>query len=192
MSDQKTAEPARRGQAIGGALAGVAVIALLVVVFLIARTGSDGEETPAAAPPAAGTAAPAQTPSEPARALDPRLREKPVVEAGRGKLTELTVTPLVRGTGPKVEAGQQITVNYVGVTYADGEEFDSSWSRSEPLQTPIGAGRLIPGWDQGLVGVPVGSRVRLDIPADLAYGDHPAGGQPAGDLRFVVDILDVV
>ncbi|HEU4348538.1 MAG TPA: FKBP-type peptidyl-prolyl cis-trans isomerase [Actinoplanes sp.] len=77
------------------------------------------------------------------------------------------------------------------MTYPDGQEFDSSWARNEPLQTPIGAGQLIPGWDRGLVGVPVGSRVRLDIPSDLAYGDDPAGGQPAGDLRFVVDILDV-
>jgi peptidylprolyl isomerase len=75
------------------------------------------------------------------------------------------------------------------VTYADGQEFDSSWNSGQPLQTPIGAGRLIPGWDQGLVGVPVGSRVQLDIPADLAYGEQPTGGQPAGDLRFVVDIL---
>jgi peptidylprolyl isomerase len=124
--------------------------------------------------------------------LDPALQQKPVVEAGSGTLTKLTVTPLVEGTGPKVEAGQQITVNYVGVTYQDGEEFDSSWQGSQPFQTPIGTGQLIPGWDQGLVGVPVGSRVQLDIPAELAYGENPTGGQPAGDLRFVVDILQAL
>jgi peptidylprolyl isomerase len=184
------ADRRRRGQAIAGALAGVAVILLLVVVFVIVQSG--GDDTPAAAPPPA-PAQPAEpspaAPSEPQAQLDPELQEKPVVTAGKGRVGELKVTPLVAGKGPKVQAGQQITVNYVGVTYADGQEFDSSWNSGQPLQTPIGAGRLIPGWDQGLVGVPVGSRVQLDIPADLAYGEQPTGGQPAGDLRFVVDIL---
>jgi peptidylprolyl isomerase len=184
------ADRRRRGQAIAGALAGVAVILLLVVVFVIVQSG--GDDTPAAAPPPA-PAQPAEpspaAPSEPQAQLDPKLQEKPVVTAGKGRVGELKVTPLVAGKGPKVQAGQQITVNYVGVTYADGQEFDSSWNSGQPLQTPIGAGRLIPGWDQGLVGVPVGSRVQLDIPADLAYGEQPTGGQPAGDLRFVVDIL---
>jgi peptidylprolyl isomerase len=208
MSDQlKTAEPGaqqpasaeaaadtrRRGQAIAGALAGVAVIALLVAVFVIVQIGGKDTGTPAAAPPPAApsAAAPAEPaePTAPAVQLDPQLREKPVVKAGSGTVRDLKVTPLVKGTGPQVQAGQQIVVNYVGVTYQDGQEFDSSWKRNEPFQTPIGAGRLIPGWDQGLVGVPVGSRVQLDIPAELAYGENPSGGQPAGDLRFVVDIL---
>jgi peptidylprolyl isomerase len=80
-------------------------------------------------------------------------------------------------------------VNYVGVTYADGKEFDSSWSRSQAFSFQAGAGNVIQGWDQGLVGVKVGSRVQLDIPADLAYGEKPSGGQPAGALRFIVDVL---
>jgi peptidylprolyl isomerase len=80
-------------------------------------------------------------------------------------------------------------VNYVGVAYADGKEFDSSWSRSEAFSFQVGAGNVITGWDQRLTGVKVGSRVQLDIPPDLAYGDHPSGGQPAGVLRFVVDVL---
>src|SRR6185312_661139 len=147
-------------------------------VFVIVQSG--GDDTPAAAPPpATAPARPAEpspaAPSEPAAPqtqLDPKLQEKPVVTAGKGRVDKLKVTPLVAGQGPKVRAGQQITVNYVGVTYADGQEFDSSWNSGQPFQTPIGAGRLIPGWDQGLVGVPVGSRVQLDIPADLAYGDQ--------------------
>jgi peptidylprolyl isomerase len=99
------------------------------------------------------------------------------------------VTPIIKGAGPAVKAGQQLTVNYVGVTYADGKEFDSSWNSGQPVQFPIGTGNLIKGWDEGLIGVPVGSRVQLDIPADMAYGEKPTGGQPAGDLRFVVDVL---
>jgi peptidylprolyl isomerase len=58
-----------------------------------------------------------------------------------------------------------------------------------PASFPIGTGNVIKGWDQGLVGVTVGSRVQLDIPADLAYGENPTDGRPGGPLRFVVDIL---
>jgi peptidylprolyl isomerase len=111
------------------------------------------------------------------------------VTGGEGAVEELKVTALVKGKGPKVAAGQQIVVNYVGVTYADGKEFDSSWQRQQPFPLAIGVGQVIPGWDEGLVGVTVGSRVQLDIPAEMAYGENPSGGAPAGDLRFVVDVL---
>ncbi|TBL27918.1 peptidylprolyl isomerase, partial [Verrucosispora sp. SN26_14.1] len=120
---------------------------------------------------------------------DPALGTKPTVAAGEGELTKLTVTPLIEGTGPAVTAGQSITTNYVGVLFANGEQFDSSWERGEPATFPIGVGQVIEGWDKGLVGVKVGSRVQLDIPAEQAYGNDAAGGRPAGPLRFVVDIL---
>jgi peptidylprolyl isomerase len=112
-----------------------------------------------------------------------------VVKAGTGKLDKLVVKPLVTGTGPAVAAGQTLTVNYVGVLYANGQEFDASWKTGQPAQFPIGVGQVIKGWDQGLVGVPVGSRVQLDIPAALAYGDPAPAGYPEGALRFVVDVL---
>jgi peptidylprolyl isomerase len=99
------------------------------------------------------------------------------------------VTPLVEGKGEAAKAGQKISVNYVGVSYTTGKEFDSSWSRSEPFSFTLGQGQVIKGWDQGLVGVKVGSRVQLDIPSDLAYGDNANGGSPTGPLRFVVDVL---
>ncbi|MFG2040667.1 FKBP-type peptidyl-prolyl cis-trans isomerase [Dactylosporangium sp. NPDC048998] len=97
----------------------------------------------------------------------------------------------VAGAGAAAQAGQTITVNYVGVTLADGKEFDSSWNRSQPLSFALGGGNVIQGWDQGLVGVKVGSRVQLDIPAALAYGDNPRSGAPRGALRFIVDVLSV-
>jgi peptidylprolyl isomerase len=214
MSDQvRTTEPAtdqptaaenaalgrRRGQAIAGALAGVAVIAVLVAVFVGIQLSDD--ETPAASAPAASAPAAAEQPpqSEPSAAapaeppaqtqLDPALQAPPKVAAGKGDVTELKVTPIIKGTGPVVKAGQQLAVNYVGVTFKDGKEFDSSWKTGQPAQFPVGVGQLIKGWDEGLVGVPVGSRVQLDIPADLAYGEQTTDGRPAGDLRFVVDIL---
>ncbi len=76
------------------------------------------------------------------------------------------------------------------MAYPTGKEFDASWNRGEPFSFTLGQGGVIKGWDQGLAGVTVGSRVQLDIPADLAYGENPADGQPGGPLRFVVDVLD--
>jgi peptidylprolyl isomerase len=111
------------------------------------------------------------------------LAKEPAVTAGGKKaLTKLVVTPLVKGTGPKVQKGQTLTANYKLVSYRTGQVMDSSWGR-EPFQTPIGVGKVIPGWDQAIPGQRVGSRLLLDVPAALAYGDRD------GDLRFVVDIL---
>ena len=178
----------RQALTVGGA----AVVVLALVVGLVVWISHTSSSPSAAAPSAAATT---PTPAESSAAFppvppgaDPALSKKPAVTAGSGALGKLTTT-LIQGTGAAVQAGQTITVNYVGVTYADGKEFDSSWSRSEPYSFAVGAGNVIKGWDQGLVGSKVGSRVQLDIPADLAYGDKPTGGQPAGALRFVVDVL---
>ncbi|MFC7484435.1 FKBP-type peptidyl-prolyl cis-trans isomerase [Luedemannella flava] len=80
----------------------------------------------------------------------------------------------MKGTGGAVNAGENITVNYVGVSYKTGEEFDSSWKRNEPATFPIGVGQVIQGWDQGLVGLTVGSRVQLDIPPTSPTATTPA------------------
>ena len=199
MTVQDKTGTSRRGQALTGAFAGVAVIAVLVAVYVGIQV-SDNEQKPAAAaasapadPAAAAPADPAPSQAAPPPAaqtpLDPALQTAPVVKAGKGKVTELKVTQIVAGKGPKLQAGQTIQANYVGVTYLDGKEFDSSWKSGQPAQFPVGAGQLIEGWDKGLVGVAVGSRVQLDIPAAMAYGDPAPQGRPSGDLRFVVDVL---
>jgi peptidylprolyl isomerase len=103
---------------------------------------------------------------------------------------ELVVQPLIQGTGPAVTAGMNLKVQYLGARLEDGEIFDQSWTRGEAFTFVIGQGNVITGWDQGLIGQNVGSRVLLEIPADQAYGDEPSGTQPAGALVFVVDILD--
>jgi peptidylprolyl isomerase len=184
-------------RALAGALAGVALVVVLAIVFFVVRSSGD-DKTPAASAPAASAPADsvppdaAQPPSGPAQPdvpIDPRLQKEPVVKAGTGTVKALKVTPLVAGRGPAVAAGQTLTVNYTGVTYKDGKVFDSSWQRGEPVTFPIGVGQLIKGWDEGLVGVKVGSRVQLDVPSDKAYGDNPEGGRPPGDLRFVVDVI---
>lgn len=120
---------------------------------------------------------------------DPALQTKPTVTAGTTELTKLTVNTIIQGTGAEVKSGQNLSVNYVGVSYTTGVEFDSSWKNGSPFSFAIGNGGVIKGWDQGLIGVKVGSRVQLDIPTELAYPEEPAGSATSGPLRFVVDVL---
>lgn len=104
---------------------------------------------------------------------------------------ELLVHLVTTGDGPPVASGQTITADYLGEVYDGAEPFDSSFS-TQPFEAAIGVGRLIPGWDQALVGVPVGSRVLLSIPPDLGYGSTGAGAAipPDSYLFFVIDIID--
>ncbi|HET8660669.1 MAG TPA: FKBP-type peptidyl-prolyl cis-trans isomerase [Micromonosporaceae bacterium] len=178
----------RRVRMLTRVLAVVAGIAVVTAVVVAVVASQDSTGSSAATTPTAGATSAAAFPPLPPGA-DPALRTKPSTGPGTGEVTKLVVTPLVTGQGPAATAGQRVTVNYVGVLYRTGAEFDASWTRSQPFTFQLGAGNVIQGWDQGLVGVRVGSRVQLDIPARLAYGDNPGGGRPAGPLRFVVDLL---
>lgn len=106
--------------------------------------------------------------------------------------TELVVQPLIEGTGAAVEEGQSVVVKYTG-WLTDGTQFDSSWDRESPddvLTFQAGVGGVIQGWDDGIVGQKVGSRVLLVVPSDLGYGEDGSGSIPANaTLIFVVDIL---
>ncbi|SCL37417.1 peptidylprolyl isomerase [Micromonospora pallida] len=188
LAEQKAAEAKRRRQSMLGALAGLVVVGVIVGTFVVFGSNDEPADQAMTSSPSASADAPAADTPQLPEGADPALGTKPAVTKGSGELKKLTVTPLIKGTGPATKAGQQLTVNYVGVFYATGEEFDASWKTGQPFEFPVGAGRVIPGWDQGLVGVNVGSRVQLDIPAELAYRDGANGG-PAGPLRFVVDVL---
>jgi FKBP-type peptidyl-prolyl cis-trans isomerase len=101
----------------------------------------------------------------------------------------LKVEDLITGTGPAAKSGDKISVRYVGTLYDTGKEFDSSWKRGKaPFQLTLGQGQVIPGWDQGLVGMKVGGRRRLTIPPDLAYG---AQGQPPTIPKNATLVFDV-
>jgi peptidylprolyl isomerase len=105
----------------------------------------------------------------------------------------LVVQPLIMGSGPKVGKGQNITVHYTGVIWPGGKQFDSSWDAGKPATFGIGQGQVIAGWDEGLVGQPIGSQILLVIPPDKGYGaeGRPESGIKGTDtLVFVVDILD--
>ncbi len=101
---------------------------------------------------------------------------------------------LDEGTGQVVEAGDTIVCHYLGQSWG-GDVFDNSYDRGQPLSFQIGVGMVIRGWDDGLVGQKVGSRVLLSIPSELGYGDRgvPQAGIKGGDtLVFVTEILGVM
>lgn len=106
---------------------------------------------------------------------------------------ELVVNDIEEGSGPEAKAGDEVTVQYVGVGYDSKQQFDASWDRGEPFVFPLGAGAVIPGWDQGVAGMKVGGRRELIIPSELAYG--PTGSPPAigpnETLIFVVDLVAI-
>lgn len=122
------------------------------------------------------------------------MPEKPFVDPHLGPAPdELLVEEIVVGTGGEARPGQTAVVHYVGVGVSSGEEFDASWNRGEPFTFPLGAGYVIKGWDQGVVGMRVGGRRRLVIPARLGYGDQGAGSviAPGETLIFVVDLVEL-
>lgn len=107
--------------------------------------------------------------------------------------SELVIIDEIVGEGPEAKAGNAVAVHYVGVGLSDGKQFDASWDRGEPLIFTLGVGQVIPGWDQGVQGMKVGGRRRLEIPADLAYGSSGIPGVIKGNetLIFVCDLVEV-
>jgi peptidylprolyl isomerase len=99
---------------------------------------------------------------------------------------------LVTGDGRTAKKGDQVTVQYVGVSWSTGEQFDASWDNGKPFSFELGAGNVIQGWDQGVAGMKTGGRRQLVIPPDLAYGSQGQGTiGPNETLVFVVDLLKV-
>jgi peptidylprolyl isomerase len=150
---------------------GVLLVGALVAVVIVLATGDDGSS-------------------------DTTVAEltKPKVEVPDGPPpSDLEVKDITEGDGPEAQAGDQLTMQYVGVDYDTGKEFDSSWDSGQPFQFQLGGGQVIPGWDQGIEGMKVGGRRELIIPPDLAYGKQgqPPAIKPNATLVFVVDLLDV-
>jgi peptidylprolyl isomerase len=110
-------------------------------------------------------------------------------EPGKALMTD----DLELGTGEVAQAGHQAEVHYVGVSWSTGAEFDSSWDRGETFTFKLGAGQVIPGWEQGVAGMKVGGRRWMRIPPALAYGPRGAGGVIGANetLVFVVDLISL-
>jgi peptidylprolyl isomerase len=126
---------------------------------------------------------------------DPALDAKPEIEVPDGPAPkELETRDLIEGDGPEAEEGDVVSVDYVGVLYDGGEQFDASWDRGAPFEFQLGAGQVIAGWDEGVAGMKVGGRRELILPPDLAYGEMgaPPDIPPDATLIFVVDLKEIV
>jgi peptidylprolyl isomerase len=149
-------------------------------------------------PPAATTStattqtAPAQPKPTSSKSISKDLKSKPAIPKPTGKAPKtLVAKDIVKGKGATAKAGDAITVQYVGVDFKTGEQFDASWDRGQPFQFQLGAQMVIPGWDQGVAGMKVGGRRELVIPPDLAYGPQgqPPAIAPNATLVFVIDLV---
>ncbi|MET0146313.1 MAG: FKBP-type peptidyl-prolyl cis-trans isomerase [Ilumatobacteraceae bacterium] len=176
----------RRSHRPASTSVGASLTAIVVATSLVACGSGDDD---------ASSSAPADT-TIPEVSLVPATQPTasvPDVALPDSIPTELGVTVLTPGTGPASVAGDTVYVNYVGVLSEDGTQFDDNYG-TQPYPVTLGAGGVIAGWDQGLIGVSAGERLQLDIPNDLAYGDQPQGDViKAGDaLSFVVDVRAVI
>lgn len=159
---------------VKGLIAFGGVLVVVVLVVLLAGGGDDDDDD-------SGSSASASA-------------SKPEVEIPEGDPpTELQIEDLEEGDGATAAAGDQLSVFYVGVLFDGGTEFDSNFDTGQPFEFTLGSGQVIPGWDQGLVGMKEGGRRQLTIPADLAYGaqGQPPDIPPNAALVFVIDLESV-
>jgi peptidylprolyl isomerase len=161
------------------------LIAAVLCLFLVAGCGSDSSSSSSTA---AETTAEEQAPEAASEA-----KTKPEVAVPKGAPPKkLVIKDLEEGSGPAAKAGDEVTVQYVGVDYKTGKQFDASWDRGEPFPFVLGTGGVIAGWDQGIEGMKAGGRRELIIPPNLAYGSQEVGEiAPNSTLVFVVDLLTV-
>jgi peptidylprolyl isomerase len=167
-------------------------LALLLGAGVAACGGDNSSDTESAATPSpteTATAAPANVDAIVA-GISKNTKKKPAIVKPEGDPpAALVKKDIVKGKGPKAKAGDTLTMQYVGVSWSTGEQFDASWDRGQPFPFQLGAQMVIPGWDQGMVGMRKGGRRLLIIPPDLGYG--PQGSGPIGPnetLIFAVDL----
>jgi peptidylprolyl isomerase len=183
-------------------LAPLAALALLAAGCGSKKNASATTSTPtpaattAATPPPTTTAAPAPSsgsssgaPVAVANASD--LAHKPRLGTPKGDPpAALVKKDLVVGHGVAARSGETVTVQYVGISWSNGKQFDASWDHGQPFSFPLGQGQVIAGWDQGVAGMKEGGRRELVIPANLGYGPQgaPPDIAPNETLVFVVDL----
>jgi len=165
---------------------GKILIAALCAALALAIAGCGGSDDSSSSTESS-TAAPSADAST-------NLDKRPTITVPEGAPPQqLEEREIVAGDGPEAKPGDYVTVQYAGVGYDSGEEFDASWNRGEPFGFTLGASEVIKGWDQGVAGMKVGGRRELIVPPGLAYG--PTGSPPVigpnETLIFVVDLIAV-
>jgi peptidylprolyl isomerase len=167
----------------------LAVLAVLALAAAGCGSDDDKSKDEAATTPATASTPAATTPTTP---TETATKPKVTVPSGPSP-KKLEIKDLKQGSGQAAKAGDALTVQYVGVNYANGKQFDASWDRGQPFQFQLGAGGVIPGWDEGLVGMKAGGRRELIIPPDLAYGAQgaPPDIPPNATLIFVIDLEQI-
>jgi peptidylprolyl isomerase len=166
---------------------------LLLLLAVPAACGSDDDSGEPAAKPTPEKTSEEPSPSAQREALKDTTT-KPVIPKPSGSPPRrLDKQDIVKGKGPAAKPGDIVTVQYVGVAFSTGDEFDASWDRGQPFAVPLGAGQVIEGWDKGLVGMRKGGRRMLTIPPELAYGSEgsPPTIAPNETLIFVIDAIDI-
>ncbi|MEV4941785.1 FKBP-type peptidyl-prolyl cis-trans isomerase [Streptomyces zaomyceticus] len=160
---------------------------LLVVPLLLLSTAACGSDDKGSDSASMKNGLPAITAGE-------KFGEKPTLAKGVGDPPkELKVNVISEGKGPVTKKGDALQVNYLGQAWDSTTPFDNSFDRGQPFDLTLGAGQVIKGWDQGLEGQKVGSRVEIGIPPELGYGAAGQGDiKPNATLVFVVDILKAV
>ncbi len=162
--------------------------AAILALAALGAAGCVGREEVQQLPAAAPAPAPAAAPAGPVGgAVGNKVADEYQASASGLKWKDMTV-----GTGKAPDAGQTVFVHYTG-WLTDGKKFDSSRDRGTPFTFPLGKGRVIKGWDEGVATMKVGGRRELLIPPDLAYGARgfPGAIPPNATLRFDVELLDV-
>ena len=170
---------------------GLTLIAV-VAVLGVAACGDDDESSNGGS--SAGQEQRAETETAPSEDALQDTSTKPVIPKPTGTPPrKLIEQDIVKGNGPAAKAGDTVTVNYVGMNFSNGQEFDSSWDAGVPFPVQLGTGGVIEGWDKGLVGIRKGGRRMLTIPPEMGYGaeGYPPDIPPNETLVFVVDAVSI-
>ena len=173
----------------------VKILSVATACILLLGCGNDGGESAATDSsteiPTSIEIVPTPTPAGDVDNAD--LSVKPLVTIPPSSPpTELLIEDLVVGSGSPVGVGDFLIMDYVGVSYSTGLQFDASWDRGSPFPFELGAGRVIQGWDQGIVGMSVGGRRSLTIPPELAYGEKGSGSGSIGPNETLVFVVDLI
>lgn len=168
------------------------IIGACLALLVVAGCGDDDSSTTSSSPPDSTEEASAPEEAESSEETEStKKKTKPTVKVPSGAPPkQLVINDLEEGTGATSGEGGVVKVNYVGVNFKTGKEFDSSWSRGEPIAFPVGENVVIPGWEKGIKGMKVGGRRELIIPPDLAYGaaGSPPTIPPNETLIFILDL----